>query len=291
MAKKQQKELGGRNMSTGTRIIVGIFAVVMALSMMLPSLAPIFASESASQQAEQEDDGTNETETETTTEEEATSEDEQAAPDASLDEAIANVPDNESLKSLAEQYEKSNAKFLKRLEDDPNDLAALLNLAQNYMDWGYSAVHSSSTDEETSYSQALLNKAMEYYDRYLKLHDSDAAKVQRVLCQYYAGKTDEAVAALKAITEEKPDYPLAWANLGMLYEQQYDYDEALEAYGKAKETDPDDDYGVKNYAEQRINAINASRANFSNLTNEELLGTDSKPQEGFAGVIANNSGI
>lgn len=289
MAKKHQKELGGRNMSTGTRIVVGIFAVVMALSMMLPSLAPIFASETASQQAEQEDENANEAKT--PTEEEAVSEDEEAAPDGTLDEAIVNVPDNESLKSLAEQYEDSNAKFLKRLEEDPNDLAALLNLGQNYMNWGYSATHSSSTDEETAYSKALVNKAIEYYDRYLKLHDSDAAKVQRALCQYYAGDTDEAIAALTAMTEQNPDYALAWANLGMLYEQQSDYDKALEAYGKASKADPDDEYGVKSYADQRIAAINSSRTSFSDLTNEQLLGTDSKPQEGFAGVVANESGI
>ena len=55
---KKEKELGGRKMSTGTKIVVGIFAVVMALSMMLPSLAPIFAGSmqknSSSEQAGQE---------------------------------------------------------------------------------------------------------------------------------------------------------------------------------------------------------------------------------------------
>lgn len=288
MAKKQQKELNGRNMSTGMRVIVGVFAVVMALSMMLPSLAPIFAgNDSSSQTDEQTDDATTDEKTEEQSEEAKT---EEAKPaDSELDKAIATVPENDTLKNLAEQNKTKVDKFSKRLEEDPNNLAALLNLGQTYMNWGYSARYSSSTDEETAYSEALVKKAMEYYDRYLALHPSDAVTVQRALCEYYVGNTDEAVAALAKMTEEKPDYAMGWANLGMLYEQQYDQTKALEAYNKAVETDPNNEYGAKSYAEQRIQSINSANANFNELTNEELLGTNSKPEEGLPAIIANGS--
>jgi tetratricopeptide (TPR) repeat protein len=132
---------------------------------------------------------------------------------------------------------------------------------------------------------------VEYFDRYLAIEDSDAVKVQRLSSLYYLGETQESLDAMKKITEENPDYPLAWAHLGLFYEWQYDQANALDAYKKAAETDPKDEYGVKSFADEHVKSINQSTSNFSDLTNEELLGTDSKPQAGLPGVIANESGI
>lgn len=295
MAEKPKKELGGpRNMSKGTKIIIGIFAVIMALAMMLPSLTAIFSSGSSSEQAEEQADSQEADDAEAQSEGEeadSKSDGEEETTVVSAEDGIPALPDNESLQSLSDQYQGQVNKFKKRLEDDPNNLAALLNLGQTYMNWGYSAIYSSSTDEETAYSKALVNKAIEYYNRYLELEDSESVKIQIALCNYYLGNTDEAMAALTAITEEDPDYALGWANLGMLYEQQYDYDNALSAYQKAVETDPNDEYGAKSYAEERIASINASRSDFSDLTNEDLLGTNSKPEAGLQSFTAQDSRI
>ena len=68
MAKPKEKELGGaRSMSKGAKILVVVFAVLMALSMMLPSLAPIFAGSSVA------DEGTTE-QADTSTDDESTKE-------------------------------------------------------------------------------------------------------------------------------------------------------------------------------------------------------------------------
>lgn len=281
MAKKPEKELGGpRKMSLGTKIVIGIFAVVMALSMTLPSLAPIFAGTASSSSQSSEQSSSDQESSESSTDENA---------DAEVEDPTAGVPENETLKNLANQNKDKIVKFQKRLKNDPNDLAALLNLGQNYMSWGYSSLYSGTTDEEKAYSEGLIQKAVEYYDSYLALHASDAVKVQKALCSYYLGNTDEAIDTLKKMTEEKPDYPMGWANLGMLYEQQYDQENALNAYQKAADADPNDEYGAKTYAEQRIQSIKSAGSSFSDLTNEELLGTKSKPEEGLPGIIANKS--
>lgn len=313
MANKPQKELGGpRQMSKATKIVIGVFAVIMALSMTLPSLAPIFANDSSddSQEQEQEaqteetseateDESADDAEGESTADETAGSDDAaesgeattEEAKDENTEDAAAGVPDNETLKNLADENADEVKKFEGRLDKDPNNLAALLNLGQIYMNWGYSAQYSSSTDEERDYSNGLLNKSVEYFDRYLAIEDSDAVKVQRLSSLYYLGETQESLDAMKKITEENPDYPLAWAHLGLFYEWQYDQTNALAAYKKAAETDSKDEYGVKSFADEHIKSINQSRSNFSDLTNEELLGTDSKPQAGLPGVIASESGI
>jgi tetratricopeptide (TPR) repeat protein len=296
MANKPQKELGGpRQMSKGTTIVIRVFAVIMALSMTLPSLAPIFANDSNDDTQEQEQEAQTEDKDEAAegestddAESEATTDE---AKDENTDDAAAGVPDNETLKNLADENADEVKKFEDRLEKDPNNLAALLNLGQIYMNWGYSAQYSSTTDEERDYSKELLNKSVEYFDRYLAIEDSDAVKVQRLSSLYYLGETQESLDAMKKITEENPDYPLAWAHLGLFYEWQYDQANALDAYKKAAETDPKDEYGVKSFADEHVKSINQSTSNFSDLTNEELLGTDSKPQAGLPGVIANESGI
>ncbi|MEE0027178.1 MAG: hypothetical protein U0J70_06295 [Atopobiaceae bacterium] len=303
MANKPQKELGGpRQMSKGTKIVIGVFAVIMALSMTLPSLAPIFANDSNNDEQEQETqtedkdeaaegESTDDAEGDEAADTDNASESGESTTDEAKDDAAAGVPDNETLKNLADENADEVKKFEDRLDKDPNNLAALLNLGQIYMNWGYSAQYSSTTDEERDYSKGLLNKSVEYFDRYLAIEDSDAVKVQRLSSLYYLGETQESLDAMKKITEENPDYPLAWAHLGLFYEWQYDQANALDAYKKAAETDPKDEYGVKSFADEHVKSINQSTSNFSDLTNEELLGTDSKPQAGLPGVIANESGI
>lgn len=305
MANKPQKELGGpRQMSKGTKIVIGVFAVIMALSMTLPSLAPIFANDSNDDTQEQEQEAqtedkdgaaegesTDDAESDEAADTDNASESGESTTDEAKDDAAAGVPDNETLKNLADENADEVKKFEDRLDKDPNNLAALLNLGQIYMNWGYSAQYSSTTDEERDYSKGLLNKSVEYFDRYLAIEESDAVKVQRLSSLYYLGETQESLDAMKKITEENPDYPLAWAHLGLFYEWQYDQANALDAYKKAAETDPKDEYGVKSFADEHVKSINQSTSNFSDLTNEELLGTDSKPQAGLPGVIANESGI
>ncbi len=288
MAQKRKKELGDRNMSTGTKVVIGVFAVIMALSMTLPSLTQIFAGSAASTQDSAQSTEADSSSSSADASSSASTTQEEAKTDAN--DPTAKVPENETLKSLAEQNKKEVEKYQKRLDQNPDNMAATLHLGQTYMNWGYSAISSSSTDEEKEYSKALINKAIGYYDTYLKNNpDSQAALVQRTLCDYYMGNTEQSINKLKEMTQKNPDLALAWAYLGILSEQSYDMTTALDAYQKAVETDPNDEYGVKSYAEQRVKSINESQGNFDKLTNKELLSSDSQPSEGLPGIIANKS--
>lgn len=292
MAKKPQKELGGRQLSTGTKIVVAVFAVIMALSMMLPMIAQVFAGRqvASSESAEQAESATEEAaQTDEKTDEKKDA-DEKAADEKATEEEAA-VPDNETLKSLAEQYDPKVDKYKKRLESDPKNLAALLNLGQTYMNWGYSATYSSSTDEETNYSKGLLNKAVKTYDDYLALNDSPAVKVDKALCQYYAGDTDKAIKALEKMTKDDPSYPLAWANLGMLYETQNETEKATEAYRKAVETDENDEYGAKSYGNRRLIALNSTVSSPGDAGDASIDNLSTNTNSGLTGTLANDSGV
>ena len=295
MAKPQEKELGGaRNMRTSTKIIIGIFAVIMALSMMLPSLSAIFAG--STEAKEQEEAAASAAEDEAAKEEEAKKDENSEAKDKGEDkgenkdeDADPKVPDNKDLKSLEESNSETAKKFKDRLKEDPNNLAALYNLGETYMNWGYSANSSASTDEERDYAKQLLNKAMSYYDRYLGLNDSITVKINRSLCQYYAGDADGAVKALQQVCDENPENAIAQAQLGYLYESQFNNEKATEAYHKAVELDPDDAQGVKSYANQRIIALNAKVSSVEELNDSGI--ESSEPQSELMQKISQNSDV
>lgn len=294
MAQKN-KELGQRNLSLPAKVVIIVFAVMMALSMTLPSLASIFASRNASSssQAEETDESeaTTDEPAETTDEASGESTDESAEAEAEEKKTDPAVPDNEQLQSLSETYAPKVARYEEKLAEDKDNLAALLNLGQTYMNWGYSATSSSSTEEETAYSQGLLDQAVSYFDQYLSLNDAKTVRVDRALCLSYAGKSDEAIADLTALTEQESDYALAWANLGMLLENAGKTDEASEAYRKAAEYDPDDEFGAKSYANKRLIALNSSVSSPGDAgdASADSISTDSR--SGLTSTLANDSGV
>lgn len=271
-------------MKTGTKVVIVVFAVIMALAMMLPSFASVIASnnqEAAEQQSQNSTANSNA----------SSSSNENGSSDDSADDSAATDGVPENLQSLAKQYYGRNQELQSKLDDDPNNLAALLNLAQNYMNWGYQARSQSSTDEETAYSKGLLDQAIGYFDRYLALNHSNSAKVDRALCQYYEGDTDAALAALQQITTDAPDFAPAWANLGLLYENSGETDQAKDAYQKAADADPNDEYGAKTFANQRLVQITASQnQNGSSDDATSVVSNSANDSQGLTDTLAQKSG-
>ena len=237
-----------------TGIAVGVFAVIMALSMMLPSLSYIFGNNDQSQEqaaAEADQKQAEEAETSETEEGEETAEEEST--DTGMDAVDANY------KAVIDPLEA-------KLKENDQDLATLLNLGNDYMSWASDASTYATDDAGVEHVNDLYQKAMDYFDRYLKLNDSVVVKASRAMCQLYSGDADGALEALEALTKEAPDYGPAWANIGLIHEYKGEQDEAKEAYQKAIEADPDDEYGAKTYANRRLAAMAAQSG--SELTDE-----------------------
>lgn len=242
------KSTSTSKLSTPAKVIIIVFAVLMAFAMMFPSLASIVASNN------QEQSDSSQTDSSTT---DSSSSDSTDSTDSSSDASMDGIPEN--LQSTAKTYVSEVNSLESKLNDDPNNLAALINVADDYMNWGYASLQASTTDDEKSYSNGLLQKAMDYYDRYLALHDSNTAKVDRALCQYYMGDTAGGTAALEQIAADAPDFGPVWANLGMVYEQAGETDKAMDAYQKAVDADPNNEYGARTYANQRLAALKAQQ--------------------------------
>ena len=252
-------------------ICVGIFAVIMALSMMLPSLTYIFGN-NADQQAQQEQ-----------TQEQATSEE---TKDDAADQEEAKTP---GMDTVDANYAAVVNPLEAKLKDNPKDLATLLSLGNNYMNWG-SAATSYATDETSEqHVLDLFNQAIGYYDRYLELNDSAVVKANRAMCVLNTGDTEGALAALQQVTVDNPDYGPAWANIGMIYEYQQNTEKAKEAYQKAIEVDKNDEYGAQSYANRRLAAMAASEGEgLTDETAESANTTESTGAEALEDALGGN---
>lgn len=247
-------------------IAIAVFAVLMAVSMMLPSLSSIFAQKNAASEAESQQE---------TKTDDSNSKDEGA------------TQEKTGIEAVDAKYEKSATALEKKLNDNPDDLASLLNLGNSYMNWGYAASAYATDDASSKHVGDLFQKAIDYYNKYLEKNDSPAVKVNIALCTFYSGNTDGAKEYLKKMLEATPDYGPAWANLGLCYEAAGDKDQARAAYKKAEETDPNDEYGAKSYASQRLAQLDAAATSTEGATTGETSATGT---QGLSSDLASKSG-
>ena len=271
-AKSQQ---GG--LSLGARIAIAVIAVVMALSMMLPSLSSIFSGGSSSTTTDQSSSA------------DASTSESTSSSSSDSSSSSSSTSTTSTVDTIDSEYKTLVASLESKLANDPNNLATLLNLGRDYMQWGYQVVYNGTTDADTTHGNDLLDKAISYFDQYLALNDSNSVKVDSALCLLYKGDTSGAISALQQITTDSPDYGPAWANLGLAYEISGDSTSALSAYQQAETTDADDEYGAKSYAEKRIAAINSSTTSTTSGTSATSGTSSTSTTQGLSDTLASKS--
>lgn len=208
----------------GTKVMICVLAALMAASLLVPSLASIFSSSSSG--------------------------------DASSDAAATADAEQGTVAAVDATYEDAVAELEADLEESPDDLATLLNLGDACSAWAYNASEAATTDEELAHASEIYGRAAGYYERYLALNDSDAVVVSHATALFGQGDAEGAIAELEQRAQgEGADYPPLFVTLGLLYETVGDAGRAEEAYERAAELDPDDEYGARTTAEERISAL------------------------------------
>lgn len=198
------------------------------------------------------------------------------------------------------RYQDIVSSLESKLEESPEDKATLLALGRYCAQWASGVKSVGTTDEDTTHANELFDRAVGYYDRYLELEDSPAARASRASVLYSKGSTDEAIAALVELTTASPDYAPAWLDLGYMYEDQGRTDEAIAAYQKAVETDADGEYGAASTAQSRITSLQSASEEDSSesgdATGEDASGaedgasTDSGTDSGTDANASTDSG-
>ena len=191
----------------------------------------------------------------------------QAASDATQADAAgsdvgsgASAEDEDVMETVDAQYGTAAQTLRTQYEADPSNPSALLNLANGYFDWGVAALNHASGTEDEAHAREIFTRAIEYYDEYLDGNpDSKSVVVDRAICVFYTGEHEEAISALEDLLAEDDTFAPAWANLGMFYENDGRVEDAATAYQRAIDVAGDDDaYNVVDYAQQRLDALNAS---------------------------------
>lgn len=267
-------------LSLGARIAIGAVAVVMVLFMMLPSLSAIFSGSSSSSGATTDQGSAADTSSSAST-----------STSASDSSDSSSSSTTSTIGTIDTKYSTLVSTLEAKLANDPENLATLLNLGRDYMQWGVQVVYNGTTDADTSHGNDLLNRAVSYFNQYLALNDSSSVKVDCALCQLYGGDTSGALAALQKITTDTPDYGPAWANLGLAYEISGNTDSAVSAYEKAEATDADNEYGAKSYATQRIAAIKSKATTSSSSSSTTASGSSATSSNTTTGLSDTLAGI
>jgi len=262
--KRKSVNLDKKARPNGAKIfVVVLFAVIMVLGMVLPYMASAIRARQSTEQSSE----TTESSTETTESSVTLS-------------SIADVDD---------QYQPTVSSLEEKLESNPDDLTTLLGLAGDYQNWAATASQYITYDDEgnaneddVTHIKDLYGKAVEYYDRYIELNDSSAARTNRAMCKLYTDDAESGYNELVQLTEEQPDYAPAWLYLGVVDIQLGNTDAAKEELNKAVENDENDEYGAKTKAQvylslleqQESEAAESSDATESSAATESSSATE-----------------
>lgn len=167
-----------------------------------------------------------------------------------------------SMDQVDAQYSQATDTLQAQYEADPDNPSALLNLANGYFDWGAAARNYVQDDDDDAHVVDLFSQAIARYDDYLEKYGSGSGtnksvQVDRAIAIFYTGDHDTAISTLEQFVSQTDDFGPAWANLGMFYESENRTDDARSAYEKAIDSDADNSYGVKDYAQARLDALDA----------------------------------
>ena len=189
----------------------------------------------------------------------ATDASEEATQDSAGD-AGSSASDTHTVDDIDAQYGTTVRSLKAQYEADPSNPSALYNLANAYFDWGLAVQNHAVSDDDAAHTVEVFKQAVSYYDTYLADNpDAKSVTVDRAICVFYTGDRTAAIADLEEMLAQDDSFAPAWANLGMFYENDGRTDDAQQAYERALATAGDDDpYNVKTYAEQRLEALEAS---------------------------------
>lgn len=214
----------GKKKRTAKEIAVIVVSVIFVISILLPSFSQIFAQPNSSNNSFP----------------------------TSFDDA-------------QERYKPDVDKYREEVKANPDDKEAQYKLGEALYQWGIYAQTYASDDGQSDEAVQLLDEAQTAYTSYLDLEgslDSTQAKsaaTYRALATYYTGDAEKAEQLLEDLGNEV-NYAPAWANLGMMYQQEGDTTKALAAYQKGVEADPDGSQQIKEYCEQQISSLKAQSA-------------------------------
>ncbi len=219
--------------SLGMKIVIIIFAVVLVAGVCLPFISSCSTTSS-----------TTETTTATTTTTTTTS-----------------TGDTSTVAGVQQNYATLLESLENRVAEDPTNLTNLASLANNYMDCAFEMYEADDWAAYEDEINDLFSSAVSYYALYRALAEGDdsvsqdsinAVTVDEAVCRYYTGDAEQAIDMITTLLADQPHYTMGWYNLGAIYEQEGDYEDAAEAFYTVLDLDPNDETGANTNATYQL---------------------------------------
>jgi len=153
------------------------------------------------------------------------------------------------LDAIALQYQQE------QLKSHPESGTVLLSLGVLHFDWALDLMNTGIQGVDTPVWMA----AADYYRRADQAGQTQPeVTTELAVCYYYAGQIDQAIEVIQQTIEDHPGFATAYFNAAIFYQSAVRDSEALSAFSRYMELDPDGVYGDTAYAQAQIDVLEAA---------------------------------
>lgn len=150
----------------------------------------------------------------------------------------------------AQEYAPRIAQFKGVLASDPESYTVLVALGNAYFDWGQAV---QQTSPESGASGPMWESATIYYARALSVQPGDpGVGTDLAISYFYAGRTDDAIAAVEEVLAKSPDFAAGLYNAGIFYQTAGRNAEGIVALERYIAVDPQGASGQLDRAKQML---------------------------------------
>ncbi|MDH4140585.1 MAG: tetratricopeptide repeat protein [Coriobacteriia bacterium] len=138
------------------------------------------------------------------------------------------------LQTIAQKYSQTVQYNEQLLASDPTSYTVLVQQGNVYFDWAYEAL-----SVDTGSAMPMWGQAIQYYERALSVQPGDPAMMTDLAIAYdFSGRTDDAIAVVRATNEAAPQFAPAYYHLGRFLQIKGDTAGAIEALQTYLAMDP-----------------------------------------------------
>jgi tetratricopeptide (TPR) repeat protein len=161
------------------------------------------------------------------------------------------------LDGLAAQYMPRVAAFDQSLASEPTSYTVLVSLGNTYFDWGLDVQRLPNAGGGAD--RPMWISAANFYDRALAVNATEPPVLtDAAIAHFYAGDVAESIALVEAVFAQTDEFAPAYFNAGIFYGAAGMNAQALAAFERYLELDPDGQAGDPQLAASRITELQAA---------------------------------
>ena len=160
--------------------------------------------------------------------------------------------------SISQKHAGTTQMYDQQLASEPTSYTVLVNQGNAYYDWA-AEVQASTQLAQSGADRPIWLAATSYYARALEVKSGDpAVTVDMAISYFNAGQTPKAIEAAESVMKTSPDFAPAYFNGGVFYGSAGRNAEAVAAFEKYLQLDPQGASGKPDVAREQIASLKAS---------------------------------